>query len=33
MGILFDVDKGLLTGYDSDYNTIKDNILSKTQNS
>ena len=31
--IVFDVDKGLLTGYDSDYNTIKDNILSKTQNS
>ena len=30
--IVFDVDKGLLTGYDSDYNTIKDNILSKTQN-
>ena len=29
---VFDVDKGLLTGYDSDYNTIKDNILSKTQN-
>lgn len=30
--IVFDVDKGLLTGYDSDYNTIKDNILTKTQN-
>lgn len=30
--IVFDIDKGVLSGYDSDYNTIKDNIFSKSQN-
>lgn len=30
---VFDVDKSLLSGYDADYNTIKDNIYTKSQNS